>query len=169
MAKEPTGRMLEPSHLTKAVRTPEVGELVLVRTRRWLVEDIKQAETTGQSPLVTLACADDDAQGQMLTVYWDYELDRRILEDEGWKDLAAKGFDEGRRVPHAVVTPYNRGPSPLPGDVDLRRLGEVSSEVHLSAGAPFRRPRRVYGHKIEAKAKQLKEWRVVREDLGHVR
>ena len=54
------------------------------------------AETPGESPRVELACADDDAQGQSLTVFWDYELDRRILEDEGWADLAAKGFDSPR-------------------------------------------------------------------------
>ncbi len=47
--------------------------------------------------LVRLACADDDAQGQALEVYWDYELDRRILEEEGWEDLAAKGFDAPRQ------------------------------------------------------------------------
>ncbi len=50
-----------------------------------------------QSALVRLACADDDAQGQTLEVFWDYELDRRILEEEGWQDLAAKGFDPPRQ------------------------------------------------------------------------
>ena len=49
------------------------------------------------SPLVRLACADDDAQGQSLEVYWDYEIDRRILEEEGWADLATKGFDSPRQ------------------------------------------------------------------------
>jgi hypothetical protein len=47
--------------------------------------------------VVSLACADDDAQGQTLEVFWDYELDRRILEDEVWGDLAQKGFDPPRR------------------------------------------------------------------------
>jgi len=51
----------------------------------------------GQSALVRLACADDDAQGQTLDVFWDYELDRRILEEEGWRDLAARGFDAPRQ------------------------------------------------------------------------
>lgn len=51
----------------------------------------------GESALVSLACADDDAQGQALDVFWDYEVDRRILEEEGWDDLAAKGFDEPRQ------------------------------------------------------------------------
>ena len=44
-----------------------------------------------------LACADDDAQGQSLEVFWDYEIDRRILEEEGWSGLAARGFDPPRR------------------------------------------------------------------------
>ena len=78
-------------------RPPEIGELVQVRSRRWLVEEVTPSETPGQSPLVTLACADDDAQGQALRVYWDYEIDRRILEEEGWEHLAERGFDDPRR------------------------------------------------------------------------
>jgi len=30
-------------------------------------------------------------------VFWDYELDRRILEKESWQDLATKGFDAPRQ------------------------------------------------------------------------
>ena len=44
-----------------------------------------------------LACVDDDAQGQSVEVYWEYELDRKILEEEGWGDLASKGFDPPKR------------------------------------------------------------------------
>ena len=78
-------------------RAPEQGELVQVRSRRWLVEEVVPASVPGQSPLVRLACADDDNQGQSLDVFWDYELDRRILEEESWRDLAAKGFDAPRQ------------------------------------------------------------------------
>ena len=74
-------------------RAPEPGELVQVRSRRWLVEEVVTPELPSHSPLVRLACADDDAQGQSLEVYWDYELDRRIIQEEGWGDLAANGFD----------------------------------------------------------------------------
>ena len=34
---------------------------------------------------------------RLLTCFWDYELDRRILEEEGWRDLAARGFDAPRQ------------------------------------------------------------------------
>lgn len=75
-------------------RPPAQGELVQVRSRRWLVEDVRSLGD-GKS-VVDLACADDDAQGEELSVLWDYEIDRRILEEEGWADLASRGFDDPR-------------------------------------------------------------------------
>jgi superfamily II DNA or RNA helicase len=78
-------------------RLPEMGDLVHVRSRRWLVEEVVRPELPRQSPIVRLACADDDAQGQSLEVFWSYELDRQILEEEGWQDLAARGFDAPRQ------------------------------------------------------------------------
>jgi superfamily II DNA or RNA helicase len=88
--------MVSASAPALSERTPAVGELVQVRSRRWLVEEVIESETPGQSAIVRLACANDDAQGQALDVFWEYELDRRILEEESWNDLAAKGFDPQR-------------------------------------------------------------------------
>ena len=82
---------------TVSTRPPRVGELVLVRSRRWLVDEVIEAKSPGQTCITRLSCADDDAQGQTLEVLWDYELDRLILEEEGWADLAAKGFDQPRQ------------------------------------------------------------------------
>ena len=48
---------------------PDVGDLVQVRSRRWLVEEVVQSTTPGNTPLVRLACADDDNQGQTLDVH----------------------------------------------------------------------------------------------------
>ena len=76
---------------------PERGQLVHVRSRCWLVEDVAPAAEPRQSARVALACADDDAQGQSLEVFWDCEIDRRILDDEGWARLASQGFDAPRR------------------------------------------------------------------------
>lgn len=87
----PAARQSSSEHLS------EVGQLVHVRSRNWLVEKVDRSETPGQSAIVHLACAADDAQGQLLTVYWDYEIDRAIVEEEGWSDLAARGFDPPRR------------------------------------------------------------------------
>ena len=80
---------------TTPERPPNVGDLVRVRSRRWLVEEVLP-DRDGGSPQVSLACADDDAQGQSLTVFWDYELDRAILQEEGWAELASQRFDPPR-------------------------------------------------------------------------
>lgn len=76
-------------------RLPKLGELVQLRSRRWLVEEVINASDNSPS-LIRLACADDDAQGQSLDVFWEYELDRQILEAEGWQNLGSKGFDSPR-------------------------------------------------------------------------
>ena len=78
-------------------RPPKIGEMVQVRSRRWLVEQVVPSDAPGESHLVSLACADDDAQGQSLDVFWNYEIDRRILEEEHWHDLGARGFDVPRQ------------------------------------------------------------------------
>src|ERR1043166_1081487 len=69
------------------------GTIVRLRTRHWLVQDVdsKPGGTT-----VSLACADDDAQGEELSVVWESELDRKILDEESWKDIGRKGFDPPR-------------------------------------------------------------------------
>ena len=75
---------------------PQIGDLVKVRSRRWLVEDLPGADEAGGSGIVRLACADDDNQGQVIDVYWEYEPDRQVLREEGWEDLGQKGFDPPR-------------------------------------------------------------------------
>ena len=82
-----------PNHLPETA--PSVGDLVRVRSRQWLVEDVLP-DGDGGSPQVSLACADDDAQGQELTVFWNYELDRAILQQEAWAELASRRFDSPR-------------------------------------------------------------------------
>lgn len=91
-----TAAMTAPTvSLSLPERLPTVGELVQVRARRWLVEEVIEPENPGHSSLIRLACADDDNQGQTLDVFWDYEPDRRILEEEGWANLASKPFRDG--------------------------------------------------------------------------
>ncbi|MDE0073455.1 MAG: DISARM system SNF2-like helicase DrmD [Gammaproteobacteria bacterium] len=91
----PSPTVLTPSssHPDLPERDPRIGEMVRVRTRRWLVEDVTPAPNPGESSRIRLACADDDAQGQELEVFWKYELDRAILDDEPWSDLGERGFD----------------------------------------------------------------------------
>jgi hypothetical protein len=71
--------------------TPHRGDFVRVRTRRWLVEDERSAGDGLMA--LRLACVDDDAQGEVVEVLCDAELDGSILEDEGWAAVARLGTD----------------------------------------------------------------------------
>ena len=73
---------------------PAPGRIAFVRQRRWLVEEVAEPGGEGEATLVHLSCLDDDAQGQPLAVLWEHELDARVLEDDGWRAVAGKGFDE---------------------------------------------------------------------------
>ena len=78
-------------------RAPEVGDLVQVRQRHWIVEEVAPGSEPGHAAVVSLACADDDAQGEELRVFWECEPDRRILTAEAWTSLGERGFDPPRR------------------------------------------------------------------------
>ena len=135
-------------------RPPAVGELVQVRSRRWLVEEVDLPETPGDTALVTLACADDDAQGQSLRVFWDYELDRRILEAEDWAHLAGKGFDPPRRFAAFLHT--------------LRWQCVTATDANLFQ-APFRAGIRIDAYQMEPLRKALRLPRVnlfIADDTG---
>lgn len=66
---------------------PQPGQLVHVRQRRYLVEDVTPPRTAGDATLVQLAGVDDDAQGQPLQVLWEHELDAEVLSGEAWATL----------------------------------------------------------------------------------
>jgi hypothetical protein len=76
----------------KMPASPQCGDFVRVRTRRWLVE----GEGPAGDGLTTLrlACVDDDAQGETVEVLWDAELDGSVLRDEGWATVAKLGTDD---------------------------------------------------------------------------
>jgi hypothetical protein len=43
---------------------PTPGEVVRVRSRRYLVEDMEVAPSSGDQTLVRLSCLEDDAEGE---------------------------------------------------------------------------------------------------------
>jgi hypothetical protein len=96
---------------------PKSGDFVRVRTRRWLVEDERSAGE-GLTAL-RLACVDDDAQGEVVEVLWDAELDGSVLKDEGWASVAKLGTDDPSVFSALAPLEYR----------DCRRSGPVPSSV----------------------------------------
>ena len=130
-------------------RLPDVGELVEVRSRRWLVEAVEP-----ESGRVSLACADDDAQGQTLEVYWEFEIDRQILNVEEWDALGAKGFDAPRHFSAFLHT--------------LRWNSVTATDPNLFQ-SPFRAGIKIDAYQMEPLRKALKLPRVnlfIADDTG---
>ncbi|MBI3269067.1 MAG: DEAD/DEAH box helicase [Planctomycetes bacterium] len=69
------------------------GQLVRVRSRQYIVEEVVPPPAPGEQTLVRLACLDDDAQGAELSVLWESEVDAKPLGATSWKDVARRGFD----------------------------------------------------------------------------
>lgn len=76
---------------------PVAGQVVGVRQRLYLVDQVIPPVNPNDSSLARLSCVDDDAQGQPLDVLWEQELDARILSGEAWDSIAARGFDPAQR------------------------------------------------------------------------
>ena len=61
---------------------PKPGDIVHVRHRQYLVEDVVPPGEADEASRVVLAGLDDDNQGRRLEVLWEIELGARILQPE---------------------------------------------------------------------------------------
>src|SRR5262249_25344226 len=82
-------------------RVPESGQLVEVRRRQWIVEDVagsafrSRAAPDGQS-LVALVSVDEDSLGEELQVIWELEPGARVLDRAGLPTIS--GCDDAVRL-----------------------------------------------------------------------
>ena len=72
------------------------GQIVRVRSRKYLVEGVVPPPAPADSPLVRLSCVEDDALGEQMEVLWDTEVDARVVDGANWQAIASRGFDEPR-------------------------------------------------------------------------
>ena len=133
-------------------RAPQVGDVVRLRTRTYLVEG---TEPSSSGCYVQLACLDDDAQGQGVEAVWELELDREILNDEEqWRKIGEKGFDSPKLFSAYVHT--------------LRWQCVTATNPNLFQ-APFRAGIRVDAYQLEPLRKALRLPRVnifIADDVG---
>ncbi len=75
---------------------PEAGEIVRVRSRQFVVEDVVLPPEPSHQTLVRLSCLDDDAQGEPLEILWEREVDAESVNETSWNLVGKKGFDQPR-------------------------------------------------------------------------
>ncbi|WP_375448823.1 DISARM system SNF2-like helicase DrmD [uncultured Nostoc sp.] len=72
------------------------GQIVRVRSRQYLVEEVVSKPTKEQDTKVSLSCLEDDALGESLEVLWEREIDAKIIGATSWDSIANRGFDNPR-------------------------------------------------------------------------
>lgn len=75
---------------------PAPGEIVRVRQRQYLVEDVQPPPEPGEATLVSMSCLDDDAQGEALEVLWEHEIDTEVVR-ASWDRIGQRDFDATSR------------------------------------------------------------------------
>ncbi len=77
------------------------GAVVRCRTRRYLVESVQPEKEKDRKPgcdtVVSMACMEDQAIGQRLTVFLEREIDFEVLGESSWEVVAQRGFDQPRQ------------------------------------------------------------------------
>jgi len=134
---------------------PSPGQVVKVRSRRYLVEAVDPAgDPAWEQTLVSLSCLEDDAQGERLSVLWEREVDAQVLQQADWGHLAHSGFD----APH-VFSAY----------IHALRWNLVTSTNPRLFQSPHRAGIQIMSYQLEPLKKALQMPRVnlfIADDVG---
>jgi hypothetical protein len=145
---------------TVLVTPPEQGQLVSVRSRNWIVNEVApstlptgglQGISNGQS-LLTLSSIEDDGLGEELQVIWELEPVCRIIEKVALPDPT--GFDQ---------------PDQLNAFLDAVRWGASSSADVRNIQSPFRSGIDIEDYQLDPVVRAIQMPRVnllVADDVG---
>lgn len=61
---------------------PEAGDVIRLRHRQWLVEEVAPPPEPRQLTLIKAVCLDDDNQGEPIEVLWEMELGAQVVEQK---------------------------------------------------------------------------------------
>ena len=142
--------------------TPEIGQLVRVRGRHWVVTEARrgtiEVDVLGGpyqlQHLVELASVEDDGLGDELKVVWEVEPDVRILARETLPEPEADRFDD---------------PARLDAFLDAVRWGAISSAGSEALQAPFRSGITIEDYQLDPVVRALSMPRVnllIADDVG---
>jgi superfamily II DNA/RNA helicase len=138
--------------------TPEEGQLVDVRNRRFVVTNVRRSAITSPDPLakpqhlVSLSSVDDEGLGEELNVIWEIEPGVRAFEKASLPDLT--GFDDPKR---------------LDAFLDAVRWGAASSADVRSLHSPFRSAIEIEDYQLDPVVRALRMPRVsllIADDVG---
>jgi superfamily II DNA or RNA helicase len=143
--------------------SPKPGDLVVARGRHWLVTDVRPSalpldprsrDGAEGETMVTLSTVDDDGIGEELSLLWEVEPGRRILESGTLPDPSGGRFDE---------------PAVMGAFLDALRWGAVTNAESLVLQAPFRAGIAIEDYQLEPLIRALRLPRVnllVADDVG---
>ena len=127
-----------PEHQSDDAMIPVSGDIARVRQRQYLVEEVVPPPEPGQQTLVRLSCLDDDAQGVLLEVLCEMEVDAQVLRSISWASVAQRGFDPPRLF-SAMALRWNcvtsTEPPPLSGALSRRNPDQCVPAWRARGGA----------------------------------
>ncbi len=132
---------------------PQPGQVLSARGRQWMVEKGSMGEAN-HSPLLTLACLDDDAPGKELEMLWDLELGAKVIEPR----------KEGLGVPTKLDPPAHFG-----AYLHALKWNSVSAADATRFQAPFRAGIKIMPHQLTPLMKALELPRAnlfIADDVG---
>ncbi len=143
------------------IRRPEVGELVHVRSRQWVVNDLKastlpspatKADFSGPQNLISLSSVEDDGLGEELQVIWEVEPGARVIDKVAMPEPT--GFD---------------APEKLDAFLDAVRWGASSTADVKNIQAPFRSGIEIEDYQLDPVVRAIQMPRVnllIADDVG---